>query len=67
MVTAAAEFSAPKGMATLAAAAAALPEVAFVFLGGTERSRAWLRRSASFGSNVHLPGFVKFGFQLLSF
>ncbi len=58
VVSVAAEFSEPKGSLALARAAAMLPQLAFAFLGGTPRSRAWLQRSAPLGPNVHLLGFV---------
>jgi glycosyltransferase involved in cell wall biosynthesis len=58
VVTAAAEFSEPKGSSALLRVAAALPHIAFAFVGGTPRTRAWLTQSAPPGSNVHMLGFL---------
>ncbi len=58
IVSAAAEFSEPKGSLALARAAVALPQMTFVLLGGTPSSRAWLERSAPLSANVRMIGFV---------
>jgi glycosyltransferase involved in cell wall biosynthesis len=58
IVTAAAEFSEPKGSRALMRAAAVLPHMTFAFLGGTPRTRAWLEQCVPRSPNVHLLGFV---------
>ena len=58
VVSAATQFSEPKGTLLLARASAALPQLTFALIGGTRSSRAWLARSAPLGRNVHILGFV---------